>query len=97
MLPVNGRPAPGVYNKDTNSDVRAYKTNICVIVRVHLFSVLSIKRPKGVSAARALGLLIVKRLNKCTKSSLVSDLHFRQIRYIPVYGNIAVYGYVLYY
>ena len=35
-----------------------------------------IKRPKGVRAAWASGLLMVKILNKCTLSSLVSDLFF---------------------
>ena len=37
-------------------------------------SVFTIKRPKGMSAARARGLLIVKTLNKCILSSLVSNL-----------------------
>jgi len=34
----------------------------------------TIKRPKGASAARARGLLMVKTLNKYTLNSLVSDL-----------------------
>jgi len=38
--------------------------------------VFTIKRPKGASAAIARGLLIVKTLNKCILSSVVSNLYF---------------------
>ena len=51
-----------------------------VIVRVYV-SVFTIKRPKGTSATRARGLLIVKTVNKCTLSSLVSDLVFDRQTY----------------
>ena len=43
------------------------------MLRIHLFSVFTIKRPKGASAARACGVLMVKILNKCTLTITCND------------------------
>ena len=63
-------------------------------VRVHLPVSSRFKRPKGVSAMRARGVLMVKILNKCILSILVYNLFLkrqRNILYTPQYFHTSVY------
>jgi len=56
-----------------------------IVTRV---SVFTIKRPKGASAMRAHGVLMVKKLNKCILSFLVRNL------VIDRYRNVSIHRYI---
>ena len=58
-------------------------------------SVFTIQRPKGASATRACGVLMVKILNKCILSILVFKINFKTNSVIfYIYRNISIYRYI---
>ena len=71
-----------------------YVEDILVIGKSTFVSVFTIERPKGVSAARARGVLMMKTLNKCILSILVYSLFLgrqRNILYAPQSCHTPVY------
>mgnify|MGYP000215226485 CR=1 FL=1 len=57
-------------------------------------SVFTIKMPKGASAARTRGLLMVNILNKCILSILVYNLFLDKKRNISIHHNISIHWYI---
>jgi len=54
-----------------------------------------IKRPKGASAARVCGVLMIKILNKCILSILVYNLFLdRQHAIFYIHRSISIYRYI---
>ena len=57
-------------------------------VIVTFVSVFTLKRPKGASAAKAGGILMMKILNKCIPTILVYNLLLDRHRYISIHWYI---------
>ena len=68
--------------------MREYLSQRSRHVIVTFVSVFTLKMPKGASATKAGGILMMKILNKCIPSILVYNLLLDRHRYIPIHWYI---------